>query len=75
MKSDVLCGFAARSRAGNMKLLPVGANDLKSRRPRIDNQHGPGLQRAVYSLAARVLCLGESGDIAGQESYARGATN
>ena len=75
MKSDVPNSFVAAGRAGNMNRLLVGANDLKSCRPRIDNQHGAGLQSVNHSLAARDLCLGESGDIAGEESHARGATD
>ena len=75
MKDDFPGSFVVGGRAGNMKLLPVGADDLKSSRPRIDNQHGPGLQRVIHSLAAKDLCLGESGDIAGEESHAHGVTD
>ena len=75
MKDDFPGSFVVGGRAGNMNLLPVGADDLKSSRPRIDNQHGPGLQRVIHSLAAKDLCLGESGDIAGEESHAHGVTD
>jgi hypothetical protein len=43
----------------------VGANDVKSCGLRINHQHGPGFERVADSLAARVFCLGKSGDIAG----------
>lgn len=74
MKSDVPGGFIAAGRARNMNRLLVGADDLKSRRLRVDNQHEPRLQRVTHSLVAKDLCLGESGDITGDESYARSAT-
>jgi len=75
MKSDVPGSFVAAGGASNMNHVLVGANDLKSCRLRIDNQHGPGLQSVNHSLTARNLGLGESGDVADEESHARGATD
>ena len=75
MKSDVPTIFVAAGRAGNMDCLLVGADDVKSRRLGIDNQHGAGLQSVRQSLATRDLCLGEPGDIEGEESDARGAAD
>ncbi|HEV2463112.1 MAG TPA: hypothetical protein VGT04_04870, partial [Acidobacteriaceae bacterium] len=51
------------------------ANDLKSCRLRIDDQHGSGRQRATQSPIAGDIFLGKSGDIANEESHARDATD
>ena len=42
--------------------------------PGIDHQNRPGEQKDIASLAARSFCLGESGDIAGQENHGRDVT-
>ena len=55
-------------RAGNMNRLPVRADNLQTCGARIDGEHGPGLQRCVEHLAARVPRLSESGNLAGKQS-------